>query len=106
MNPSRQDHRCGTLYMLVVVVIWGGFLPIGKSALEMVDPYRLTAMRFGAAACVFIALLWLREGRDALRSEGRLARIVLFGAVGFAGFSISVFEGLRLTRPEAGAMIL
>jgi drug/metabolite transporter (DMT)-like permease len=92
--------------MLLVVVIWGGFLPVGKSALEMVDPYWLTAMRFGAAASVFIALLMLREGRDALRSEGRLAKIGLFGALGFAGFGISVFEGLRLTRPEVGAMIL
>jgi len=106
MNPSRQDHRRGTLYMLLVVAIWGGFLPVGKSALEMVDAYWLTAMRFGAAACVFIGLLWLREGRGALRSEGRLAKIVLFGTFGFAGFGICVFEGLRLTRPEVGAMIL
>jgi drug/metabolite transporter (DMT)-like permease len=101
-----MDHRRGTWYMVLVVVIWGGFLPVGKSALEMVDPYWLTAMRFGAAACVFIGLLMLREGRGALRSEGRLAKIGLFGTLGFAGFGISVFEGLRLTRPEVGAMIL
>jgi drug/metabolite transporter (DMT)-like permease len=92
--------------MLLVIAIWGGFLPVGKSALEMVDPYWLTAMRFGTAACIFIALLWLREGRAALRTDGHLQKIALFGALGFAGFGICLFEGLRLTRPEISAMIL
>ena len=109
MTPASKewrDHHRGTLYMLLVVAIWGGFLPAGKSALEMVDPYWLTAMRFGTAALVFIGLLWLQEGRVTLRSEGHLWRIALFGACGFAGFGICVFEGLKLTRPEISAMIL
>ena len=92
--------------MLLVIAIWGGFLPVGKSALEMVDPYWLTAMRFGAAACAFIGLLLVQEGPRALRTDGHLPRIALFGALGFAGFGISLFEGLRLTRPEISAMIL
>ena len=106
MTPAHRDHRRGTLYMLLVITIWGGFLPVGKSALEMVDPYWLTAMRFGTAALVFIGLLWVQEGRAALRSEGHLWKIALFGACGFACFGICLFEGLKLTRPEISAMIL
>ena len=106
MIPSHKDHRRGSFYMLLVIAIWGGFLPVGKSALEMVDPYWLTALRFGTAACVFIGLLWWREGRAALRTEGHFAKIALFGAFGFAGFGICLFEGLRLTRPEISSMIL
>ena len=106
MNPSRRDHRRGSLYMLLVIAIWGGFLPAGKSALELVDPYWLTAMRFGVAACVFVGLLLAREGRQALNTDGHLAKTALFGACGFAGFGLCVFEGVRLTRPEVGAMIL
>jgi drug/metabolite transporter (DMT)-like permease len=109
MTPAckdRRDHRRGTLYMLLVIMIWGGFLPVGKSALEMVDPYWLTAMRFGTAALVFIGLLWVQEGRAALRTEGHLPKIALFGAFGFACFGICLFEGLKLTRPEISAMIL
>ncbi len=106
MTQAHKDHRRGTLYMLLVIAIWGGFLPVGKSALQGVDPYWLTAMRFGTAALVFIGLLWVREGRAALRTEGHLWRIALFGGLGFAGFGVCVFEGLRLTRPEIGSMIL
>ena len=106
MNQSHRDHRRGTLYMLLVIAIWGGFLPVGKSALAMVDPYWLTAMRFGAAACAFLGLLLVQEGPRALRSQGHLWKIALFGALGFAAFGICLFEGLRLTRPEISAMIL
>lgn len=106
MTPEQRNHRRGTVYMLLVVAIWGSFLPVGKSALAAVDPYWLTTMRFGAAACAFIGLLWMTEGRKALRTEGRLLKITLFGSLGFAAFGICLFEGLRLTRPEISAMIL
>lgn len=103
---SGTAHRQGTLAMLLVVAIWGGFLPVGKSALTAIDPYWLTALRFGTAALAFLALLALREGRAAFATDGATGRIALIGACGFAGFGVSLFEGLRLTRPEIGAMIL
>ncbi|MFH1871925.1 MAG: DMT family transporter [Pseudomonadota bacterium] len=105
-QQAHRDHRRGTLYMLLVIAIWGGFLPVGKSALQMVDPYWLTAMRYGTAALIFIGLLWVREGRAALATEGQFWKIVLFGSVGFAGFGVCLFEGLKLTRPEISGMIL
>ena len=106
MNPQQRAHRQGTLVMLVLICIWGAFLPVAKSALKAVDPYWLTAMRFGTAAAVFLILLALREGIDKLSADGRSLRLMLFGACGFGGFGICLFEGLRLTRPEIGAMIL
>ena len=106
MTPAQRDHRRGTLYMLLVIAIWGGFLPVAKAALVAVDPYWLTAMRFTTAALVFLVLLWKREGAHKISTEGKLWKIALFGSCGFAGFGISLFEGLRLTRPEISAMIL
>jgi drug/metabolite transporter (DMT)-like permease len=106
MSPAQKAHRQGTIYMLLVISIWGGFLPVGKSALQVIDPYWLTALRFGTAALVFLVLLWRREGAHKISAEGKLWQIVVFGSCGFAGFGISLFEGLRLTRPEISAMIL
>ncbi|MBK9349351.1 MAG: DMT family transporter [Sulfuritalea sp.] len=106
MTPSQKAHRQGTLYMLLVIAIWGAFLPVAKSALVEVDPYWLTLMRFATAALVFLVLLGLREGRDKISTEGRPWTLLIFGICGFAGFGVSLFEGLRLTRPEISAMIL
>jgi drug/metabolite transporter (DMT)-like permease len=106
VTPTQKAHRQGTLYMLLVIAIWGAFLPVAKSALREVDPYWLTLMRFGTAALVFLVLLAVREGRDKISTEGQSWKILIFGICGFAGFGISLFEGLRLTRPEISAMIL
>lgn len=106
MTPAQKAHRQGTFYMLLVIAIWGAFLPVAKSALREVDPYWLTLMRFGTAALVFLVLLGLREGRDRISSEGQTWKILIFGVCGFAGFGVALFEGLRLTRPEISAMIL
>ena len=106
MTPAQKAHRQGSLYMLLVIAIWGAFLPVAKSALREIDPYWLTLMRFSTAGAVFLALLWLREGRARISTEGQSWKVLLFGVCGFAGFGVCVFEGLRLTRPEISAMIL
>ncbi len=92
--------------MCAVVLIWGAFLPVSKIALAVIDPYWLTLLRYGAAAACFLAVLARVEGRAALSFEGRAPKAWAFGSAGFAGFSLFVYEGLRLTRPEHGAMIL
>jgi drug/metabolite transporter (DMT)-like permease len=72
----------------------------------VIDPYWLTLLRYGIAALCFCAVLAAAEGPRALRLDGKLLKLLVFGTVGFAGFSIIVFEGLRFTRPEHAAMIL
>jgi drug/metabolite transporter (DMT)-like permease len=103
---NRTDLAAGTLVMIGVVLIWGTFLPVSKVALHAIDPYYLTALRYGAAALAFVALVARFEGRSALRTDGHGLALFLYGSCGFAGFSILVYEGLKLTRPEHGAMIL
>ena len=103
---NRQQLAQGTLLMCAVVLIWGAFLPVSKIALAAIDPYWLTLLRYGvAAACLLVTLACL-EGRQALSLEGKMAKTWAFGSAGFAGFSLFVYEGLRLTRPEHVAMIL
>jgi drug/metabolite transporter (DMT)-like permease len=103
---NRQDLAQGTLLMCAVVLIWGAFLPASKIALAVIDPYWLTTLRYGIAAlCFLVTLAWI-EGRGALSFEGNAAKAWAYGSAGFAGFSLFVYEGLRLTRPEHAAMIL
>lgn len=103
---NRQQLAQGTLLMCAVVLVWGAFLPVSKLVLAVIDPYWLTLLRYGIAAACFLATLAWIEGRRALSFEGQAAKAWAYGSAGFAGFSLFVFEGLRLTRPEHGAMIL
>ena len=85
---------------------WGAMFPIADSAIRRVDPFHLTAIRYLLAAAGFLALLWLVEGRRALRTDGRGLELFLFGTAGIAGFNLFAFAGLELTSPEHAALIV
>jgi drug/metabolite transporter (DMT)-like permease len=80
--------------------------PIADSAIRHVDPFHLTAIRYVLAAAGFLALLWMFEGRRALRLEGRGLELWLFGSAGIAGFNLLAYAGLEHTSPEHAALIV
>jgi drug/metabolite transporter (DMT)-like permease len=55
---------------------------------------------------LFIAILWIVEGRQALRYGGRFLPAAVFGMIGFCGFNILVWWGLAWTRPEHASIIM
>src|SRR3954462_11952094 len=103
---------------------WGAMFPIADSAIKHVDPFHLTAIRYLLAAAGFLALLWVFEGRRALRTEGRGPgrggfggrralrpegrglELWVFGTAGIAGFNLLAFAGLEHTTPEHAALIV
>ncbi len=96
----------GVMIMLVTVLIWGGMFPVAKGALQTLDAFWLSSLRYGIAAPLFVAILCWREGGSALRYRGRFLKAAFYGFVGFSGFSILVFIGLGKSRPEHAAIIM
>jgi len=80
--------------------------PIADSAIQHVDAFHLTAIRYAFATIGFLALLWYFEGRRAMRLEGRGLELFLFGSAGIAGFNLLAFAGLAHTTPEHAALIV
>ena len=91
---------------LVPAFGWGAMFPIADAAVERVDAFHLTAVRYFLAALGFLALLWFFEGLRALRPEGRGLQLFLFGTAGIAGFNLFAFVGLEHTTPEHVALIV
>jgi drug/metabolite transporter (DMT)-like permease len=91
---------------LIPALGWGAMFPIADSAITRVDPFHLTAIRYLLAAAGFLALLWLFEGRRALRTQGRGLELWAFGTAGIAGFNLFAFVGLEHTTPEHAALIV
>src|SRR2546430_11314082 len=99
----RQRYVHGVMFCSFAVLSWGGMFPVMSSALKWVNPFVFTAIRYTLAGALFVALLWRREGRAALRYEGRGWLAWLFGSLGFAGFGFLVFLGPKMAGP-AGAL--
>ena len=104
MNASSTLRGAGLL--LVAAVGWGGLFPVAMVTLPVLDPFHMTAIRYGITAMIFAGLLALVEGPRALRLEGRGLRAAALGTAGFAGLGMLVFVGLQYSRPEHGAIIM
>jgi drug/metabolite transporter (DMT)-like permease len=95
----------GSLFATVTGLTWGGQFVVGKSALGHADAFHLNTVRYGIAAAVLLLLLVLREGRGALRLEGRGRQLFVLGAIGFAGFNLLAYTGLEHATPQSAALI-
>ena len=104
MNRQNAWHGVGLL--LLAAVAWGGLFPVALVTLPVLDPFHLTAIRYGLTAVAFGGLLVFMEGRKALKLEGHGARVAWLGTAGFAGLGLLVFIGLEHSRPEHGAIIM
>src|SRR3954469_3951207 len=105
-DSHRTSSPLNSLPSLVAALSWGAMFPIAASALHRVDPFPLTAIRYGVAAVVFLGLLYAVEGRQALRPEGRSLELFALGSIGFAGFNLLSYLGLEHTRPQDAALIV
>lgn len=102
LNPLLK----GAGLLLTATILWGGMFPVAKDTLVVVDAYYLNSLRYGVTAAAFVVVLLLVEGRQALRFEGKFVPACLFGAIGFAGFSLFAFVGLAHTQAAHGAIIM
>jgi drug/metabolite transporter (DMT)-like permease len=91
---------------LTAALCWGAMFPITAPALDRIDPFHLTSVRYLVASALFLAILAATEGRRALRFEGRLLELTAFGVAGFAGFNLLTFVALEHTRPQDAALIV
>jgi drug/metabolite transporter (DMT)-like permease len=96
----------GLVAATVTTVSWGGMFVVAESAFAHVDAVWQTTIRYGAASVVFLLLLAVFEGRAAFAPSRDLARVAVLGTVGFAGFNLLAFVGLRDTTPQAASLIV
>ncbi len=96
----------GVALTLVAVLVWGAQFPIAKSAFAAVDPYHVSALRYGLATLALVPLVAWHEGPTVLRYYGRLWPASLLGVIGMTASPLLVFTGLALTRAEHAAIIV
>ncbi|WP_290699429.1 DMT family transporter [Amphritea sp.] len=107
MNTTKgsDNSLIGSSHLLIAALAWGGMYGVSKTALQYLDPYSMTTIRYGCGALIFCLLLLLKEGPQSFRFDGQFVRIWLYGSCGFCGFSILLFHGLKHAPAEHGAVI-
>jgi len=101
-----RSTALGVLFATTTGVVWGGQFVVGKSALSTLNAFPLSTIRYAVAAGLWLVVLAVVEGRDALRLEGRGLRLFLLGSLGFAGFNLFAYTGLAHARPQSASLIV
>ena len=96
----------GLVWLGIAIASWGALFSVAKRTLPVLDPFFLGSFRYAFGVLLFIAILWIVEGRQALRYGGRFVPAAVFGLIGFCGFNILVWWGLAFTRPEHASIIM
>jgi O-acetylserine/cysteine efflux transporter len=100
MNTSRR-HAIAAL--TGAGLLWGTTVPLSKVALEWLAPGWLTAIRFGLAAAVLLAVVV--KTRRGLRSAFTPA-VLASGAVGYGGSVILQNAGIARTSVTHAALLI
>ena len=90
--------------MMFVGASWGANLPVTKVMLRYFDLMPMAALRTAAATASLALLLWLIEGRRALRIDLDLGRFLLLGLM-MASFFAFYALGLQFSNPITAAAV-
>src|SRR5205823_14004636 len=103
---TSKPAVAGALLATTTAVTWGGQFVVGKSALERVNAFPLSTVRYAVAALLWLVVLAAIEGRRSLRPQGHGWRLFWLGSLGFGGFNLLGFTGLAHARAESASLIV
>src|SRR5216683_211125 len=104
MTRERR-HLLGAFAAMVFVgASWGANMPVTKVMLRYYDLIPMAALRTMAATASLILLLWMIEGRRALRVDVGLGRFLLLGLMMASFFAVYAF-GLQYSNPITVAAV-
>lgn len=101
-----RSSLIGAAFATTTAVTWGGQFVVGKSALDRVNAFPLSTVRYAVAAGLWLVVLAALEGRGSLRLDGRGLRLFWLGSLGFAGFNLLAYTGLAHSRPQSASLIV
>ncbi|MGE8207293.1 DMT family transporter [Heyndrickxia sp. NPDC080065] len=101
---KKSQMIVGAIACLIASMSWGAMFPVADHALEYINPFYFSTIRYGAVSIVLIILLWMKEGRKAFRLEGKGKLLVFFGTMAFTVYNLLVFLGQTLMG-KSGVMV-
>src|ERR1700730_13001550 len=104
MTRDRRYLLGAFVAMIFVGASWGANLPVTKVMLRYYDLIPMAARRTMAATASLILLLWMIEGRRALRVDVGLSRFLLLGLMMASFFAIYAL-GLQYSNPITVAAV-
>ncbi|HHB82816.1 MAG TPA: DMT family transporter [Devosia sp.] len=107
LNQSSLFHNLATnpyLLLVLATIFWGGNITAGKLAVGHVDPSMLIIGRWAGALLILAPIAWPHVRRDWQKLKPGLPLLAMFGALGFTGFNILMYNSSLHTSAINGSM--
>jgi drug/metabolite transporter (DMT)-like permease len=102
MPQRTETNSAGYWYAGLTVLIWSGFILVSRlGGVSPLNPFDMTALRFGTAALVLLPI-WIVQ-RPLRLASARMASLALTGGLGYA---LLVYWGFKLTPATHAAVLL
>ncbi|MEH7180344.1 DMT family transporter [Neobacillus vireti] len=100
----KNNVLWGAFLCFIAAVSWGAMFPVAHAAFKHIDPFYFTIIRYGAVTVILTAMLFLKEGKQAFRFEGKGLSLWFFGTMAFTVYNLFIFWGEDLMG-ESGVMV-
>lgn len=92
----KKQVIIGSILCLIASMSWGAMFPVAHLALQKIDPFYFSFIRYLAVGIILTVLLWVKEGRKSFRLEGRGKVLLFYGTMAFTIYNMCVFLGQDL----------
>ncbi|RZI61193.1 MAG: EamA family transporter [Rubrivivax sp.] len=103
---SLSNPYAATVAMLFAAVSWGSLFLVGKPVLSRLDPIWFTALRYLLAGVGMMLLVVIFGERPWAKLRAHFGTLTRQGVLGYGFFGILVLEGLKLSLPSHGAVLM
>lgn len=96
MFMLKKKMITGSILCLIASMSWGAMFPVAHLALEKIDPFYFSFIRYAIVGIILSIMLLIKEGKAAFRLEGRGKTLLFFGTFAFTIYNMCVFIGQQL----------
>ncbi|MGM8212016.1 DMT family transporter [Virgibacillus sp. W0430] len=94
----------GAFLCLIASASWGAMFPVANHAFQYIDPFWFTIVRYAPVTILLIVALFIKEGKQAFRTNGQGLILWFFGTMGFVVYNLLIFVGQDLLG-EPGVLL-
>jgi O-acetylserine/cysteine efflux transporter len=102
----KTNRRHAVAALIAAGLLWGTTVPLSKLALEWLPPGWLSAVRFGLAAAVLLAVAGRQPGQRAALRAAFTPAVLIAGAFGYGGSVIVQNAGIARTSVTHAALLI
>lgn len=93
---TKKPIIIGSILCLIASMSWGAMFPVAHLALQKIDPFYFSFIRYLIVGVILSIMLLMKEGKSAFRLEGRGKALLFYGAMAFTVYNMFVFLGQHL----------